>query len=410
MRMREKRSNTGHGVEQTSNRRSAGTPAAWPVVAVLGLFGSAFGQQPEWDLLTTSLPSGRYGHSMAYDSARHVTVLFGGTNASTYFNQTWEWNGSSWAQLSPANPPSGRSGAGMAYDSSRGVTVLFGGSNADGRNRETWEWNGSTWTNRNPSLRPTARYQHAMAYDSARGVTVLFGGYTGTQNNETWEWNGSTWTNRTPSPPSPNPTARSAAAMVYDTSRHVTVLFGGTTASGSYSNETWEWNGSSWMQRSGGTAPLARSRHAMAYDASRDVTVLFGGYDSVNYFADTWEWNGSTWTQRSVRDAPGGRYLHAMAYDGSRSVAVLFGGCTGPTGYSDETWKYGVSGDALLGDLNCDGVVNVADVSPFVKALINPATYQSEYPACDILHADMNGDGTVNGKDVQSFINELVAT
>jgi hypothetical protein len=36
----------------------------------------------------------RGGHAMAYDSDRHVTVLFGGdvpgSDASTWFNDTWE--------------------------------------------------------------------------------------------------------------------------------------------------------------------------------------------------------------------------------------------------------------------------------------------------------------------------------
>ena len=36
----------------------------------------------------------------------------------------------------------------MAYDQARGVTVLFGGSTASGINDETWEWNGTNWTPR----------------------------------------------------------------------------------------------------------------------------------------------------------------------------------------------------------------------------------------------------------------------
>lgn len=78
----------------------------------------------------------------------------------------------------------------MAYDSARGVTVLFGGYvGSAGASRETWEWNGSVWRRR-VIAGPAARYGHAMAYDSARGVTVLFGGYrdgVGGADGETWE-------------------------------------------------------------------------------------------------------------------------------------------------------------------------------------------------------------------------------
>lgn len=75
-------------------------------------------------------------------------------------------------------------------------------------------------------------------------------------------------------------TARYDHAMAYDSARHVTVLFGGTTSSSEASAETWEWDGITWSQRHV-TGPSPRSGHAMAYDASRGVTVLFGGYTSA---------------------------------------------------------------------------------------------------------------------------------
>jgi len=78
----------------------------------------------------------------------------------------------------------------MAYDSARGVTVLFGGWDGDNRTSDTWEWDGSDWTSIS-TTGPSARIYLPMAYDSARGVTVLFGGsgdpgYLG----DTWEYSG----------------------------------------------------------------------------------------------------------------------------------------------------------------------------------------------------------------------------
>jgi len=77
----------------------------------------------------------------------------------------------------------------MAYDSARGVTVLFGGDD-EYRQDDTWEWDGTDWTVRATTNKPAIRYLHAMAYDSSRGVTVLFGG-NGNFNvllNDTWEY------------------------------------------------------------------------------------------------------------------------------------------------------------------------------------------------------------------------------
>jgi hypothetical protein len=125
---------------------------------------------------------------MAFDSARSKIVLFGGYDGSGNVSDTWEWNGTIWTQLSPATNPPGRSGHAMAYDTARGVTVLFGGDHG-GEFDDTWEWNGTNWTQRSPATSPTARVGHAIAYDSARGVTVLFGGIAGsTYFSDTWEY------------------------------------------------------------------------------------------------------------------------------------------------------------------------------------------------------------------------------
>jgi hypothetical protein len=75
----------------------------------------------------------------------------------------------------------------MAYDSARGVTVLFGGYDDYQSQDDTWEWDGASWT-QVADTNPWGRYDHAIAYDSARGVTVLFGGWYG--YDDTWEWTG----------------------------------------------------------------------------------------------------------------------------------------------------------------------------------------------------------------------------
>jgi hypothetical protein len=60
-----------------------------------------------------------------------------------------------------------------------------------------------------------------------------------------------------------------------------------------------------------------------------------------------------------------------------------------------------------LGDMNCDGVVNNFDITPFVHALTNPDGYAAEYPDCDIAAGDINGDGLVNNFDITPFVHLL---
>jgi hypothetical protein len=168
---------------------------------------------------------------MSYDSARHVTVLFGGFTGGP-IGDTWEWDGVAWTQRAVSGPSS-RGEMAMAYDAARGVTVLFGGSIfSDGVPvpiGETWEWNGTSWSQRQV-VGPSPRRMARMSFDAARGVTVLFGGQLmdGTDSAESWEWNGTTWTQLQVDGPSP----RSGHVMTYDLARGVTVLFG--------PDETWE--------------------------------------------------------------------------------------------------------------------------------------------------------------------------
>ena len=313
-----------------------------------------------WTLRSTTGPAPRSEHALAYDRARGVVVLFGGQSGdgltSSSFGDTWEWNGTSWTQRSTTGP-SLRYDHAMAYDSARNVTMLFGGSWWDGSDpyrpthyADTWEWDGTDWTLRSTSAQvPVRRGNHAMAYDVARGVTVLFGGWWDdyTAQGDTWEWNGVDWIPRT----STGPFARDSHAMAFDSARGMTVLFGGITNDRSYFSDTWEWNGAAWTARDV-TGPSARSAHAMAYDAGRGVTVLFGGLSDVLVYdpggdlplfhSDTWEWDGTAWSLRdTVGPAP--RAFHAMAYDAARGVTVLYGGWAWDGSdyvFYNDTWEW----------------------------------------------------------------------
>lgn len=242
----------------------------------------------------------------------------------------------------------------MTYDAARQRVVLFGGydpANGTTARADTWEWDGLTWQPRTPAHAPPATYYHAMTYDAARSRVVLFGGSSA---STTWEWDGTDWADRTSAPP---PTARSNPALVYDGVRHRVILFGGIEAGTNlYLQDTWEWDGTTWVQRAPAASPPLRVVAGSAWDAARQRIVLFGGYggDFANanpatcvqcpqFLGDVWDWSGSTWTQHTVSVAPGPRSFAAMAYDTARQRVLLFGGWTGNL-YPLDTWEWDGTG------------------------------------------------------------------
>jgi hypothetical protein len=57
-----------------------------------------------------------------------------------------------------------------------------------------------------------------------------------------------------------------------------------------------------------------------------------------------------------------------------------------------------------VGDTNCDGVVDFADIDPLVLALADPVAYQAQFPDCDLCTADINGDGVADFLDIDPFV------
>lgn len=63
----------------------------------------------------------------------------------------------------------------------------------------------------------------------------------------------------------------------------------------------------------------------------------------------------------------------------------------------------------LLGDMNCDGAVDIADIEPFSVALIDPDGYSASYPSCGLTQGDLNGDSSIDGLDIAEFLRDLMA-
>ena len=142
------------------------------------------------------------------------------------------------------------------------------------------------------------------------------------------------------------PAPRLHSEAVTDLARGRVVLFGGHTLSTSgdewvYMNDTWEWDGSKWLQAVTDIAPPGRIKHAMAYDARRDVVVLFGGIDENDKdLGDTWEWDGVKWEKRHPIANPPDRCCHAMMYHPQRGKVIAYGGYYGKDQFLYGAWEW----------------------------------------------------------------------
>lgn len=296
-----------------------------------------------YNITAGSLPSGRFTPGFAYDGADGYGVLFGGeflmnryTFSVGYFDDTWSFANGVWTNITTtAGPaPSPRANFGMTYDPAAGAVLLFGGAGPQGEAlNDTWEFSGGRWAELSPSTRPPGLTGPAMTYDPAIGAVLLVGGQTGTAlNNQTWEFRNGDWSQvssaRTP-PPS------LYEAIAYDASTAAVVLYGGFNIT-AYSNTTWEFSRGNWTQLnlSSGPPPLA-SAEMVPYGSG---VVMNGGSSNGREIAETWEFADGSWTNITSAGDPPPLESGVMIFDSSYGAPVLFGGAsTGGHGFSN-TW------------------------------------------------------------------------
>lgn len=371
-------------------------------------------------------PPTRTGFAVAHDPIKNHVLLFGGvaSDGTTVLGDLWEWDGLRWIKRTPTGvAPTARRAAGFACTKMR--CVLFGGSTSTGDGGElndAWQWDGSSWTQITFSGPPTQRKSAVWIADVDRDVFDLVGGNAGSSivrsdaweleptrwiqtansgtfiqslvsgaydetlhrpmvvmGQQTWTFSNPTWSNQvqspaplnladlayspiagrvigfsssmmqpgvvTPwvfetstSPPSwsakaprvPNDGAAGPAGgpsrtiAAYDAKRARTIVVDAATGSGS-SAGTWEWNGIGW-RRTLVTGPAASSGGALAYDPECNTTIQHGGQSSP-YLANLWTHDGAKWTAGPT--APVARAFHAMTFDEARGALVVFGGLTG---------------------------------------------------------------------------------
>lgn len=277
----------------------------------------------------------RYGHAMAFDEARGVTLMFGGTrDGNSGQLDTWVWDGEVWQRLDPPSRPPARAFHAMVYDPVRRNVVLFGGTTDDGDTAldDTWLWDGSTWRAVEAAPRPPARCRHALAFDADRGKIVLYGGYL----RDTWEWDGERWSDA--SPRRTNPGKLTSPAMAYARAERRVVLFGGDGRDGI----AWYWDGRAWVSNKrtgvegaeGGSLVAAGDRLLCFAGEGRNVTNTLITYE-----------NG-TWGASRLGTPPSPRKWHASTFDSRRNMLIVHGGMAPPARRREppqlfgDTWEF----------------------------------------------------------------------
>jgi len=289
-------------------------------------------------------PSARCCVGLAFDVAHRSHLLFGGADGSgNPLGDTWQLRNGQWIQVFPVNgvSPSARQGPGMVYDRATNTVLLFGGTNGTTNFDDTWIWDGTTatWTELFPPKKPPGRRfdTQGMTFDVEHGRVVLFGGYAaGAVFNDTWIWDGKTrlWTQRFPKV---SPSAR-RAPIAYDRATEKIVLFGGDDGAANQYNDTWIWNGTNWQQPATPVAPGPRGLASLAYDPTLHGVVLTAGFINTQVYNDTWIWNGNAWNQITTTNVPTyGRFAFGIDYDPIAHGPLIFGGFS--TGFAlSDTW------------------------------------------------------------------------
>ena len=245
----------------------------------------------------------------------------------------------------PANPCGNMY---TAFDSSREVLVTFGGLDIGGLVfADTEEYNPETklWQLRQPLASPQALCCGAATYDPDRKRFITFGGFTDlVVVEETNEYDGTVWVQR--SPATVPPKRGFISDMPYDTDRKVVVLFGGIDEFfAAMLNDLHEYDGTDWTLATPVTTgiyttpPSGRASFMAAYDPIRKLTVVVGGTDIASVrFQEIWLWDGTGWRQQSSAVFPAAEEMTGeLVFIASLGKLAMIGGNNG-VGAPNRTW------------------------------------------------------------------------
>jgi len=217
----------------------------------------------------------------------------------------------------------------------------------------TYQWEHVVATGPGPSPRQRA----AVTIDALRHRLLVNGGQTPSgddTHNDVWALSldgAPAWTELVHD--ATRPPVRGGAGDGYDAAHHRMMVFGGSSETGGFRNDTWVLDLTStpvWSPVAPqGPLPAGRYWHASAWDDAHDQLVVYGGFngDSNAPLADLWTLSFSggipTWSEITPPGpAPGGRMLTPMVYDSGRDRFLLMLGYNGAQDLQD-VWELRLS-------------------------------------------------------------------
>ena len=162
--------------------------------------------------ITKGRPTSRGLHSMWYDPVLKKVVIYGGIGRKNSddrierWSDMWSFDGTRWTDMKITATPGPRYGAQTAVDPRTNKVLLFGGLRLTTDDKglqtqtyvdDTWEWSGSAWTQLSPATKAPARENGGLEYDPSLGQMVLFAGWAGHFLSDTWIYENNAWKPRT---------------------------------------------------------------------------------------------------------------------------------------------------------------------------------------------------------------------
>ena len=317
----------------------------FPWLALAAVAPTSADAQLEWSEQHPGLaPAPRYGHAMARNHPSFAPTLFGGTDGTQFFGDTWTWFGGVWTRESNTGPTPRADHAMTEYHFTDDSMLLFGGRDAQGKLLgDTWIWDGTAWHPSPPGTAPSPRAGHAMTPDVYEIKTmILFGGRTDSGlSDETWMFVDGVWS---PVPTATRPPAREGHSLLWIPLEEIGasrfVLFGGHDGNRPL-DDVWQFNGTDWVEVTHHGALSGRTgQAAVVGDFWRRRPLTFGGRGDA-LLDDTLERLATgPWVSHPTVGAPSARDESAIALDWGASHAqyMLFGGRDQAGNALGDTW------------------------------------------------------------------------
>ena len=231
-------------------------------------------------------PAKRYGHTAVYDVLRDWMIVFGGSDGTFSYNDTWAFDfmTGDWLELhsGSGNAPHGRSCHISIFATTKDAMVVSGGLFSSSPYKDLWAFDieNRVWDElHSESGEMSERWDHSAVYNVFENQMIVFGGYGWGQKNDMWS---------------------------YD-----------------FDIEAWQE-----IDDGNGIGPSVRSAHATCFDEINKLIIVFGGDSPEGFRADTWGFDTSIQEWRILQDGYNqyGWFCHSMVYDSERERVLMFGG------------------------------------------------------------------------------------